>query len=248
MSIVPKSQLNVILGAMTFGKEGASHVRVSDLETISKILDVFQSHGHAEVDTSMTYGHGASEEVLGELEWQKRGLKVATKIYPSANSPFWANKPVPQATHSIEDLKKFSAISFNRLKTDAVDVYYLHAPDRKTPFEETMKGIDELYRQGKFKRFGISNFMSWEVAELVGICERYGYVKPSVYQGLYHAINRNAETELIHCLRKFNISLYIFNPLAGGFFTDSYTKETEVAAGSRFDSNTEFGPPPKSIN
>jgi len=55
-------------------------------------------------------------------------------------------------------------------------------PDRATPFEETLRGVDKLYKEGKFKRFGISNYMSWEVAEIVVICDKNGWIKPTVYQ------------------------------------------------------------------
>ena len=69
-------------------------------------------------------------------------------------------------------------------------MWYLHGPDRKTPYEETLRAVNELYKEGKFKRFGISNYMSWEVAEIVGICKANGYVAPTVYQGVYNAIHR----------------------------------------------------------
>jgi aflatoxin B1 aldehyde reductase len=59
---------------------------------------------------------------------------------------------------------------------------FVDAPDRTTPFEETLRVVNELYKEGKFKRFGISNFMAWEVAEVVGICEKHGWIKPTAYQ------------------------------------------------------------------
>ena len=93
-------------------------------------------------------------------------------------------------------------------------MWYLHGPDRSTPFEVTLKAVDELHKEGKFKRFGISNFMSWEVAEIVTICRQHGYIQPTVYQGYYNAIQRKVEPELFPCLRKFGISFYAFSPRA----------------------------------
>ena len=93
-------------------------------------------------------------------------------------------------------------------------MWYLHGPDRTTPYEVTLKAVDELYREGKFKRFGISNYMSWEVAEIVCICRANGYIQPTAYQGIYNAIHRKAEPELFPCLRKFGIAFYEFNPRA----------------------------------
>ena len=120
-------------------------------------------------------------------------------------------------------------------------MWYLHGPDRTTPFEITMKAVDELYKEGKFKRFGISNYMScvtfrtsyslccsmftfvrhrhrsWEVAEIVGICKANGYIQPTAYQGIYNAMHRKIEPELFPCLRKFGISFYEFNPCESPF-------------------------------
>lgn len=112
-----------------------------------------------------------------------------------------------------------------------MDLWYLHAPDRSTPYEITLKAVDELYKEGKFKRFGISNYYSyvplfpvpsarfsrsysWEVAELVAICKHNGYILPTAYQGIYNAVHRAVEPELFPCLRKFGISFYEYNPRA----------------------------------
>lgn len=115
-------------------------------------------------------------------------------------------------------------------------MWYLHGPDRTTPYEVTLKAVNDLYKEGKFKRFGISNYMSWEVAEIVAICTTNGYIMPTAYQGIYNAIHRKIEPELFPCLRKYGIAFYEFNPLGGGFFTGRYRSlHDEVEPGSRFD-------------
>jgi len=117
-----------------------------------------------------------------------------------------------------------------------IEMWYLHGPDRTTPYEVTMKAVNDLHKEGYFKRFGISNYMSWEVAEIVCICRQNGYIQPTAYQGIYNAIHRMVEPELFPCLRKFGISFYEFNPLGGGFFTGRYTApDAVVEPGSRFD-------------
>lgn len=123
-------------------------------------------------------------------------------------------------------------------------MWYLHTPDRSTPYEVTMKAVNDLYKEGYFERFGISNFMAWEVAEIVTMCRANGWIQPTVYQGLYNAIHRGVEPELFPCLRKFGIAFYEYNPLGGGFFTGRYSAESvnkEVEAGSRFDPNRNQG-------
>ncbi|KAJ7058492.1 Aldo/keto reductase [Mycena amicta] len=233
-----KSALNVVMGAMTFGYPGTNAVRVSEPKDIEAILDVFLSHGHRELDTARYYGSGTSEKALGDLDWQKKGIVMQTKLYPM-HMPQYASIIGP---HTPEGLRKYLAMSLESLKTDTLDIFYLHGPDRQVPYEVTLKTVDELYKEGKFKRFGISNFMSWEVAEVVSICKANGYIQPTVYQGLYNSIHRGVEPELFPCLRKFGISFYAFNPLGGGFFTGRYTSMESVSeAGSRFDPEGQQG-------
>ncbi|KAF5360161.1 hypothetical protein D9758_011364 [Tetrapyrgos nigripes] len=107
-----------------------------------------------------------------------------------------------------------------------------------------MEAVNRLYKEGYFKRFGISNFMSWEVAQCVEICRAKGYIQPTVYQGLYNSLQRSIEPELITCLRHYGMSLYAYNPLAGGFYTGRYgtgTDHVEADPSSRFDKNTGQG-------
>ncbi|KIM80846.1 hypothetical protein PILCRDRAFT_822134 [Piloderma croceum F 1598] len=224
---IQRSAINVVMGAMTFGEEGKEGARVHDVKDIEAILDIFQAHGHSEVDAARTYCGGTCEEYLGKVDWKGRGLKMETKLVP---------RVAEGITHSPEDLRKQLDISLRALKTDQLEMWYLHAPDRTTPYEVTLKAVDDLYREGKFKRFGISNYMAWEVAEIVGICKANGYIQPIAYQGIYNAIHRNVEPELFPCLRKFGISFYEFNPLCGGFFSGRYSSlDDTVEAGSRFD-------------
>jgi len=115
-------------------------------------------------------------------------------------------------------------------------MWYLHAPDRTTPYDITFKAINDLYKEGKFNRLGISNYAAWEVAQISELCDRYGWIKPTVYQGVYNGIHRLVEPELFPCLRKYGIAFYAFNPLAGGFLTNRYNRDQqEHEAGSRFD-------------
>ncbi|KAJ6465529.1 Aldo/keto reductase [Mycena vitilis] len=199
---------------MTFGDPGTEGVRVDTVQGVEpyNILQVLLKHGHYEVDTARVYGIGTSETVLGKIKWQENGIKIATKAHPA--SPYL---PSVTASHTPEvqqimryDLRKTLLTSLKALNTEYADrsnFWYLHAPDRSVPYEVTLKAIDELYREGRFKRWGISHCTSWEVAEIVGI---------------YNFINRNVKPELFPALRKFGIAFYGFNPLAGGLLTDRY--------------------------
>lgn len=234
-----KSAVKVIFGAMTFGKEGTEQARVHSLSACSSILDIFQAHGHREVDTARFYGEGSSEALLGDLDWKKRGLIMDTKFYPTAGRGMSkSDEPKGGWRHTPAHLRENLENSLKALKTDKLDMWYLHGPDRTTPYEETMKAVNELYKEGKFTRFAISNYMAWEVAQICEICKTNGYVMPSVYQGVYNALHRSVEPELLPCLRHYNMAFYNYNPLAGGYLTSRYHRDTpddSLESGSRFD-------------
>ncbi|KAL5335477.1 Aldo/keto reductase [Aspergillus crustosus] len=227
------SGLKIVFGAMTFGKPNTLGARLSDPAKAAEILDVFLQHGHKEVDTARIYGAGSCEEILAAADWQKRGLIMDTKLYPNAGGALGSAESY---THQPEDVRCGLLNSLQALQTEKIDLFYLHGPDRKTPFEDTLREINQLHEEGYFTRFGISNYMSWEVAQICEICLKNNWILPSVYQGIYHALQRSIEAELFPCLRKYGIALYAFQPLAGGFLTGRYTRDqTEFEAGSRFD-------------
>jgi aflatoxin B1 aldehyde reductase len=109
--------------------------------------------------------------------------------------------------------------------------------DSATPIESTLSAVQDLHDEGLFEEFGISNFSAWQVAEASEIAARHGWIRPSVYQGMYNAITRAVEPELFKCLGNYGIRFHAYNPLAGGAFSKSFGASGAVAAGSRFDSS-----------
>jgi aflatoxin B1 aldehyde reductase len=233
MANSPNADLKIVFGAMTFGKPGTLGARVHSTDDAGQMLDIFQEHGHREIDTARLYGAGSSEEMLTALDWKGRKLVMGTKLYPNY---VWTSNAPEIYSHRPEDVRRGLINSLRALNTDKFDLFYLHGPDRKTPFEDTLREVNALYEEGLFNRFGVSNYMSWEVAQMCEICGKHGWIKPSVYQGIYSALQRSIESELIPCLRYYGISLYAFQPLAGGFLTGRYHRnQTEFESGSRFD-------------
>ncbi|KAJ4482114.1 Aldo/keto reductase [Lentinula aciculospora] len=234
-----KTKLNIVMGAATFGEEGQPGVRIHDVDEIEALLNIFRAHGHTDIDSAYFYTGGTSEIVLGKIDWKSKGLKLETKLPAISNEQQKTVHGTEEyVSHTYEDMKIHILKSLKALDTEQLDIFYLHTPDRSTPFEVTMKAINDLHCEGHFIRFGISNYASWEVAEIISICRTNGYILPSVYQGLYNAVHRAVEPELIPCLRKFGISFYGFNPLSGGLFTGRYTSpEDDVGEGTRFDPN-----------
>ncbi|KAJ7821009.1 NADP-dependent oxidoreductase domain-containing protein [Mycena olivaceomarginata] len=240
MSPKPISNVSVVFGAMLIGTpppQGsvASLISVNTPEKAIELLDVFQKHGHTEVDTARMYVAGTSEEMLGAVGLKERGLTVGTKIFPTKGKNMTFLTP-DVLSHSPEDIRKGLTTSLAALKTDKIDIYYLHAPDRSVPYEDTLRELNKLHTEGAFERLGLSNYPAWEVAQICEISKRNGWVVPSVYQGLYNAQHRAVEAELIPCLRAYGIALYVYNPLAGGFLTSRYTRDkSDFELGDRFN-------------
>jgi aflatoxin B1 aldehyde reductase len=203
---------------MTFGEQ-------VDEATADRMLALFLERGYREIDTAHKYTGGASEEILGRLLTPERRSRVflATKAHPLGVG---ALAPEPLA-RQVET-------SLQRLRTDHVDLLYLHAPDAKTAIESTLEACDELFRAGKFRELGLSNYAAWQVADICHLCGRNGWVVPSVYQGRYNAITRDVEGELFPALRRFGLRFYAYNPLAGGFLTGRYRQIDEPPKEGRF--------------
>ncbi|QKX61395.1 uncharacterized protein TRUGW13939_08543 [Talaromyces rugulosus] len=230
-----KKKIDIVFGAMTFGRTGVEQARIHDLKYAAAMLDTFQSHGGKVVDTARVYAQGSSEEYLGHLDWQSRGLRVDTKLYPNIHDG------TGKITHSARDLRVYLEESLKALKTEKIDLWYLHGPDRDTPFEDTLRTCNELHKEGKFNQLGLSNYMAWEVAYISELCISKGWIRPTVYQGVYNAIHRTVEMELFPCLRHYGIKFYAFSPLAGSQLTDKYKRDTHdsnIESMSRFDPKT----------
>lgn len=114
-------------------------------------------------------------------------------------------------------------------------IFYISTLSRDVTFSVTLRVINELYHEGKFRHFGLSNYASFEVAEIVMLCQHNGWVKPSVYQGTYNALARPIESELLPCLRRYGISFYAYSPLAGGLLTDRYLRTNNTPTEGRFN-------------
>ncbi|KAI8918267.1 Aldo/keto reductase [Powellomyces hirtus] len=229
-SVASGTKPHVILGTMTFGTGVGG--RISDLNEIRRLLDLFVSHGHNELDTARMYCDGNTEEVLAQLEVQTGATKfsVATKAFP------WE-----KGSHEPEKLKAQFRESLKALNTKRVDIFYLHAPDHATPYEHTLKAVQELYEEGTFGELALSNYSAWEVMQIWWICKSNGYILPTLYQGMYSAIARGCEGELFPCLRALSIRFYGYNPLCGGLLSGQYKFEEFVTEGKRFDGSTTQG-------
>ncbi|KAF5723661.1 oxidoreductase [Fusarium mundagurra] len=204
-----KTKPRVSLGLLTFGPEGSETYgsRIISLDTFNQCLDYLQSRGYNEVDTARTYVGGQQEGWTKRTNWRERNLTLATKWYPY--------KP---GDHSKAIVKENLNKSLSELGSDS----------------ETLEACNELYKEGKFKKLGLSNYAAWEVAELCTIADQKGWVKPSVYQAMYNCLTRAIEEELVPCCRKFGMDILVYNPLAGGVLSGRYKSKEIPADGGRY--------------
>eukprot|EP01084_Bolivina_argentea_P204205 348701_1 len=222
-----KGKPKIVLGALEYGR------RLNKQESDKITKSFLQTH--TEIDVAYMYQGGTSETWLGDM--------VNSGIIPSYKSSI-SSKAYPKHEFGLtaKGLRIQLETSLKRLNLNSIDIFYLHWPDYNTNMKETLQGVNTLYNEGKFKRFGLSNYSSWEVAEIVYICKTNGYVLPTVYQGMYNGITRGVEDELIPCLRKFGISFYAYNPLAGGLLSGKHIYEQvenkSIEKGGRFSGET----------
>jgi aflatoxin B1 aldehyde reductase len=220
---MPKAPItNIIFGTMTLGYGGYG-ARIHDAATADAMLGTFSEFGHDQIDTCHGCGDGSCEQMLGDLRAAER-FGIATRFLPGN---FRGHEP--------ENLKRIFKESLARLKAGKVKILYLVMRDSATPIESTLSAVQQLHDEGLFEEFGVSNFSAWEVAEASEIAARHGWIRPTVYQGMYNAITRAVEPELFKCLGNYGIRFHAYNPLAGGAFSKSFGASGAVAAGSRFD-------------
>ena len=215
--------MKAILGTMTFGNQ-------VDQQHAATMIKRFVRAGGQELDTAYVYIDGKTEELLGELT--QRGeldeCQIATKVNPKEGG---------LGTSSVN--QQFTT-SLQRMHMQSIDMLYLHQPDLATPIIETLKAVQELAASGKLKRFGLSNYAAWQVAQIYELCDKNGWIKPTVYQGMYNAITRDVERELLPCLADYAMAFYVYNPLAGGLLTGKHQQLEASPAPGRFDGNAEY--------
>lgn len=209
--------MKLILGTMTFGESVFS-------PDVEKFVNAFLDNGGEELDTAYVYNEGSCERLLGEvLSGLAKPYTIATKVNPRITGKLDAEAAYMQVNESLE-----------RMKLDSVDTVFLHFPDPATLVESVLAAMADLHDQGKYKELGLSNFPAWMVADVWHICDKNGWVKPTVFEGVYNPLTRRAEAELNDCLNHFGMRFYAYNPMCGGLLTGRYGKFEEPPADGRF--------------
>lgn len=211
------SNVKLILGTMTFGESVFS-------PDVEQFIQTFLDHGGTELDTAYVYNEGSCERLIGEvLSKLDRPIRVATKVNPRISGKLDAEAAYKQVNESLE-----------RMQIETADIVFLHFPDPATPVTSVLGAMADLHEKGKFKELGLSNFPAWMVTDVWHICEKQGWVKPTVFEGVYNPLSRKAEIELNDCLNHFGMRFYAYNPMAGGLLTGRYGSVQEEPSDGRF--------------
>jgi 1-deoxyxylulose-5-phosphate synthase len=182
-------------------------------------------------DTADSYGHGSSEELLGEvLQGHRDDVVLATKFgndMAGANGADWG------ARGSRRYIRRAVEASLRRLRTDHIDLYQYHQPDGVTPIEETLAALDELVAQGKVRYIGSSNFAAWEVVQAEHLARAAGGSRFVGAQNNYNLLEREAEAELTPACLAHGVGILPYFPLANGLLTGKYRRDEAPPVGTR---------------
>ncbi|MCQ8187315.1 aldo/keto reductase [Streptomyces rugosispiralis] len=222
------------LGTMTFGEDwgwGAAK------ETSRRLLNRYAEAGGNFIDTANNYTGGSSETILGELLEGRRESFVLAGKYTCATR----KGDVNAAGNHRKNLVRSVEDSLERLRTDRLDVLWVHARDNFTPVEEVMRALDDLVRAGKVLYIGVSDWPAWEIAQACTLAELRGWTCFAGSQLRYNLLERTPERELLPQARAFDLAVLAWGPLAGGKLTGKYRRgeSGRLATHATWDDRTE---------
>jgi aryl-alcohol dehydrogenase-like predicted oxidoreductase len=207
---------DLVLGTMTFGEQGGVG---APLDECRRILDAYAEAGGNTIDTAINYRGGASEEFLGQLlEGRRESFVLGSKYTVSRD------RADPNAAgNARKNLRASLETSLRRLRTDYLDIYWVHMWDRATPVEETMRALDDAVRAGKILYVGISDAPAWVVARANTIATLKGWSPFIGIQVPYSLLQRDIERELLPMAETLGLGVAVWSPLAGGVLSGKYS-------------------------
>ena len=238
MADLPKRALGVLgpevsivgLGCNNFGR------RV-DVDGTRAVVDAAIEQGITFFDTADIYGspHGRSEEFLGEvLKGRRDQVVLATKFGMNMDDGRGPRGSRDYIRHAVE-------ASLRRLRTDMIDYYWYHEPDRVTPIAETLETLDELVRAGTVRWIGASNFSAEQIEEADAVARDRGFARFTAIQNQYSLLVRDPESEVLPTCERLGLGFVPFFPLASGLLTGKYRRGEPAPAGTRLASRDQVG-------
>tara|TARA_B100001250_G_scaffold200244_1_gene171707 strand:+ start:4964 stop:5992 length:1029 start_codon:yes stop_codon:yes gene_type:complete len=227
------------LGTNNFGRK-------LDYSESEQVINHALQSGINLLDTADMYSNGLSEEYIGKAISKKRdqvvlASKGGMNPMPSPTDTKVAKRvnegPNKSGLSSVH-IKRSVEESLTRLKTDYIDLYQTHIFDPYTNQEETLRALDDLVSDGKIRYIGCSNYMAWELIEGIQISRRYGWSEFMTIQPEFSMFEREPESELIHACEKYKVGILPYFPLASGFLTGKYKKDSIPEGGRLSSGNT----------
>jgi len=214
----------ICLGAMTFGEAGGAGIwgAIADVDqqAATRIVERALAAGVNFIDTADVYSFGRSEKMVGQalvdLGVTRKDVVIATKVCGEMGPG--ANDRGASRGHIMDSVEA----SLERLQTDHIDLYQIHANDRITPIEETLRALDDLVSRGLVRYIGLSNWQAWRIAKALGVSERMGLARYETVQAYYSIAGRDLEREIVPLLEEEKLGLMVWSPLAGGLLSGKY--------------------------
>ncbi|RDI51117.1 aldo/keto reductase [Nocardia mexicana] len=210
-------------GAMTFtaGNRDMQAISKVGAELAGELVGRALEAGINFFDTADGYAGGESETLLGQaLRAHRDDVVIATKV------GFRSGEPLTRSGLSRRHILWSVDQSLRRLDSDWVDVYIAHREDPFTPLEETLAALDEVVRSGKARYLGFSNWSAWKVAAALEIQRANGFAPFTHGQMNYSLVGRDVERDVIPMMSRYGLGMTIWSPLASGFLSGKYTRET----------------------
>ena len=210
------------LGTMTFGEDlgGGFGASVTDSEAM---LSHYLEQGGNFIDTANAYTCGHSEKIVGDFYHQGKGKRDRVVIATKFSFNFFAGDPNGGGAGRKAIVAQCEE-SLRRLRTDYIDLYYIHIWDPFTPIEETMSALDDLVQSGKVRYIGFSDAPAWKVAQAQTIAHFRGWNPLIALQIEYSLMQRTVEGELIPMAQELGLGVLPWGPLKSGALTGKYTR------------------------
>ncbi len=216
-------------GTMTFGGEGMYKVIGETAQAeADRLVGRCLDEGINFFDTADTYSGGRSEQILGRaLGARRQEVVVATKVRGRVGPG--PNDVGLSRGHIMDSVDR----SLQRLGTDYIDLYQIHGYDALSPWDETLRALDDLVRTGKVRYIGASNLAAWHLMKALGISAHDRLARFETMQSYYSLAGRDVERELCPLLESEQVGLLIWSPLAGGFLSGKFSRTQQGPAGAR---------------
>jgi aryl-alcohol dehydrogenase-like predicted oxidoreductase len=219
------------LGCMNFGS--AEEWMLDDRERSVSLIREALDAGVNFLDTANAYSRGESEGIVGEAieGYDREELVLATKVYfPMGEGP---NKSGLSRKHILDQVEN----SLERLGTDYVDLYQIHRWDPEVGIEETLSALDYLVDEGLVRYIGASTMSAYQFTRALYTADLEGYERFTCMQPEYNAVDRHEEANLLPVCEGEGVGVIPWSPLAGGFLTGKYSRDDDVPAGTRADTD-----------